>query len=84
MNEERTLQALVAAARPDQPPIVDVAGRVLTRLRMTRPRRNLVFWLYTGLSSAAAVFVVAMVVRMLLARQDAMLEYALPTMGVMP
>ncbi len=83
MNEERILNKLVSAARPDAPPRIDVTGRVLAGLAPAGEPRNLLLWLFTAGSSAAAAAVTVLAVYMTAARQDLFGEFLESTLAVM-
>jgi hypothetical protein len=66
MRDEKKFQALIARARSESPPSVDVAGKVIALLAAGRDRRQSVsdrplMWL-AAFSSAAAVPVVVLAI----------------------
>ena len=70
MDRQETFRKLVKTARDDSPPLVDVAQSVLRTVRTGRKPRDLVPWIFAAASSAAAAAIVAIAVRILIARQD--------------
>lgn len=83
MNEERILKKLVSAARPDAPPRIDVTGRVLAGLPAAGEPRNVLLWLFTAASSAAAAAVTLLAVQVTAARQDLFGEFLESMLAVM-
>ncbi len=81
MNEKQILQGLVSKSRGDNPPLIDVTHRVLAEIQIAPPRRNLLLWAYAAASSAAAVFVGAMMIWTLMGQDDITLEL-MPSMMV--
>ena len=70
MDEDRILKTLASAAGGDQPPLVDVADRVLATIAVPRAANNVVLWAYTGLSSLAAAAAVLVALWVTAVRQD--------------
>jgi len=72
MNEIDILRKLAAAARPDAPPDVDVAGRVLRTVRgpAPAPQTDRALWVLAAVSSVAAAVVAAVAAQSYLAWQD--------------
>lgn len=83
MNEEQILRKLASAARGDRPPLIDVSGQVLGRIGAAPAPRNLVLWLFSGVSSVAAAVVVALAINAAPARPDAFAELVGSVMGMM-
>ena len=70
MDRQETFRKLVKAARDDSPPLVDVAQSVLRTVGAGRKPRELVPWIFAAATSAAAAAIVAIAVRVLIARQN--------------
>ena len=70
MNEERIIRKLAAAARADEPPLIDVSDRVLSRLPAMREPKNLLLWTFSAISSMAAAVIVIVAIQVTLANQD--------------
>jgi len=70
-REKFPFQKLLAAARGDSPPLVDVSDGVLNRIGIGTRRRDLLPWIFAAATSAAAAAIVAIAMRVLIARQDA-------------
>lgn len=79
-NDRMTFSALASQARADSPPAVDVAEAVLDRI--AEPRRDVLLWVFSGLSAAAAMVVAIMAVRVILMRLDAIPALAGPAVGL--
>ena len=71
MDRQETFRKLVRTARDDSPPLVDVAQRVLRDIGIGRKSRNIVPWIFAAATSAAAAAIIAIAVRVLIARQNA-------------
>jgi len=70
MDRQETFRRLVKAARGDSPPLVDVSQSVLRDIGVERKSRNIVPWIFAASTSAAAAAIIAIAVRVLIARQD--------------
>jgi len=70
MDRQKTFRKLVKTARDDLPPLVDVAQGVLRTVRADRKPRNLLPWIFAAATSAAAAAIIAIAMRVLIARQD--------------
>jgi hypothetical protein len=79
-NEKMTFSALADRARADEPPAVDVADAV--QARIGQPRRDVLLWVFTTVSAAAAMVVAVMTVRELLMRLDALPSLTGPAVGL--
>jgi len=62
---------LIRAARDDAPPLVDVRQDVLQDLGLSRKPRGIIPWIFAATTSAAAAAIIAIAVRVLIARQNA-------------
>jgi len=71
MDKQQTFQKLLTAARDDSPPLIDVSGRVLKEIGASPKRRDLLPWIFAAATSAAAAAIVAIALRVLIARQNA-------------
>ena len=71
MDRQETFRKLVKTARDDSPPLVDVAQSVLRDVGAGRKSRDLLPWLFAAATSAAAAAIIAIAVRVLIARQNA-------------
>ncbi len=83
MNEEQILKKLASAARGDGPPRIDVAERVLADLAVAGEPRNLLLWVFTATSAAAASVVAVLALRVWAARQDPFSDFLESMMAVM-
>lgn len=79
-DDKMTFSALARQARADGPPAVDVADEVLDRI--AKPRRDVLLWVFSGLSAAAAMVVGILAVRVILMRLDAIPALAGPAVGL--
>jgi len=70
MNEERIIRKLAAAARADEPPLIDVSDRVLSRLPAVREPKNVLLWTFSAISSVAAAIIIIVAIQVTLANQD--------------
>ncbi len=71
MDKQNTFRRLVETARSDSPPLVDVSKRVLQDVGADRKSRDLLPWIFTAATSAAAAAIVAIAIRVLITRQNA-------------
>ncbi len=74
MGRQETFRELVKAARNDSPPLVDVSQSVLRDVGTARKSMDLLPWIFAATTSAAAAAIVAIAVRVLIARQNAGIE----------
>jgi len=70
MNQQDTFEKLVTAARADSPPLVDVSKSVLRDVGAKRKSRDVLPWIFAAVSSATAAAIIAIAVRVMVARQD--------------
>lgn len=84
MNAERTLERLVSLAKGDGPPLVDVTDAVAARLPAARASRDLLPWIFTAVSSAAAAAVTIIALQVWAAQQDPFGEFLQSVTGGMP
>ncbi|MDP6545541.1 MAG: hypothetical protein QGH60_16280 [Phycisphaerae bacterium] len=70
MDRQETFRKLVKTARDDSPPLVDVTKSVLRDISIGRKPRQLVPWIFAAATSAAAAAIIAIAVRIMIARQD--------------
>ena len=71
MDRQETFRKLVSTARDDSPPLVDVTQSVLRDIGAGRKSGDLLPWIFAAATSAAAAAIIAIAVRILIARQDA-------------
>jgi len=71
MDKRETFRKLLTAARDDPPPLVDVSDVVLERIGAGTRRRDLLPWIFAATTSAAAAAILAIALRVLIARQHA-------------
>ena len=71
MDRQETFRKLVRTARDDSPPLVDVAESVLRKIGAGGKSRDLLPWMFAATTSAAAAAIIAIAVRVLIARQNA-------------
>jgi hypothetical protein len=71
MDRQETFRKLVKTARADSPPLVDVAPGVLRDIAIGRKPRDILPWIFAAATSTAAAAIIAIAVRVLIARQDA-------------
>ena len=83
MNEDQILRKLASAARPEAPPLIDVTARVLGDLPHARAAGDLLLWFSAAVSSAAAVLVTVLALRVWLERQDPFGEFLESMLAVM-
>lgn len=57
MNTDELLTRLAKAARADVPPLVDVSAGILEAIEGTRRPSNVLLWVFTAASTAAAAMV---------------------------
>jgi len=62
---------LVTAAREDSPPLVDVSQSVVRDLGLSKRPRNVLPWIFAAVTSASAAAIIAIAVRVFMARQNA-------------
>jgi len=70
MNELDVLRRLASAARRENPPLIDVSGRVLRAIAVRPERVSRVFFAFAGACSAAAMVVFFLALRAWAAWQD--------------
>lgn len=70
MDRQETFRKLVKTAREDSPPLVDVAQSVLRRVGIGKKSGDVLPWIFTATTSAAAAAIITIAVRILIARQD--------------
>ncbi len=70
MNEEAILKKLVRASRGDSPPLLDVSGAVMTDVMPPVPSGRTLLWVFATISSAAAVIIMTLALRVMTLQQD--------------
>jgi hypothetical protein len=71
MDTHETFRKLVRAARDDRPPLVDVSQSVVRDLGLSKRSRNILPWIFAAVTSASAAAIIAIAVRVIIARQNA-------------
>ena len=70
-EQSEGFRKLVTAARADRPPLVDVSQSVVRDIGLGRSPRNVLPWIFAAVTSASAAAIVAIAVRVIIARQNA-------------